>query len=551
MRTKLLILGFSMFFSCLYAQNTYNSHAAITSRLKNLATKNNASGSVQSIGKSSGGKDIWLFTLSKGEAAKKPGVLVVAGADGKHPAGTEINLLLLEKLLSLPADSLSSVLSSKTLYFVPALNPDALEQVVNKIKYARSGNATSTDDDRDGQLNEDPFEDLNGDGLITQVRIEDPTGNYILNKKEPRLLVKADPSKGEKGKYLLISEGVDNDNDGEFNEDGEGGVNIDQNFTFDYPIFEKGAGEYQASEPETRAILDFLYKSINIHTVLTFGLSNNLSEAPKFDRMKTNKRIVTGILEKDALIGDFVSKMYNSKTGLKDAPAMPQTKGNLTQTAYYHAGRFSFTTPGWWVPKVEEGKDSTKKEAPKPVVAKKEDSSPEADFLKWADKEKIDAFVNWTSIKHPGFEGKKAEVGGIAPYLMQNPPVKYLDSAAVRHQRFLAELLKAMPEVQIVNPKVESLQNGVSRVTVQVLNRGLLPTYAEMGDRVRFVYKVKTEVKLANGQSLISGKKTNYRGALDAGEVIEYSWLVNGKGKLTVEAGCPTAGIQTIELNIK
>lgn len=546
-----MILGFFMFFSCIYAQNTYNSHAAISARLKALAAKNSASGSLQSIGKSSGGKDIWLFTLSKGDASKKPALLIVAGADGRHVAGTEINLLLLEKLLNLPTDSLSSILNSKTLYFVPGLNPDALEQTVSKIKYARAGNSTSTDDDRDGQLNEDPFEDLNGDGLITQVRIEDPTGNYILNKKDPRLLVKADAAKGEKGKYLLFSEGIDNDNDGEFNEDGEGGVNIDQNFTYDYPIFEKGAGEYQASEPETRAILDFLYKSVNIHTVLTFGLANNLSEAPKFDRMKASKRIITGVLEKDAFNADLVSKIYNSKTGLKDAPVMPQTRGNFAQTVYYHAGRFSFTTPGWWVPKVEDARDTTKKDAPKAPVLKKEDSSPESDFLKWADKEKIDAFVNWTAIKHPGFEGKKAEVGGIPSYLMQNPPVKYLDTAAVKHQRFVVELLKAMPEVQIVNPKVESLPNGVSRVTVQVLNRGLLPTYAEIGDKVRFVYKVRTDVKLSGSQTLLSGKKTNYRGALDAGEVVEYTWLVNGKGKLLIEAGCPTAGIQTIELNIK
>jgi hypothetical protein len=33
------------------------------------------------------------------------------------------------------------------------------------------------------------------------------------------------------------------------------------------------------------------------------------------------------------------------------------TKGNFAQTAYFHAGRFSFSTPGWWVPKVEAKKD--------------------------------------------------------------------------------------------------------------------------------------------------------------------------------------------------
>jgi hypothetical protein len=76
------------------------------------------------------------------------------------------------------------------------------------------------------------------------MRIEDPTGAYIISKEDPRVMVKADPSKGEVGKYILLSEGIDNDKDGVFNEDGVGGVNIDKNGTYDYPFFTQGSGEY-------------------------------------------------------------------------------------------------------------------------------------------------------------------------------------------------------------------------------------------------------------------------------------------------------------------
>ncbi|MCD8540139.1 MAG: hypothetical protein LRY55_10495 [Leadbetterella sp.] len=222
MKVKLLLLGMFAVITQTLAQSGYSSHSQLSARLKALPAKSRLA-TVTSIGKSSGGKDIWALAFSAGDPAKSKAVLIVAGADGKHPAGTEIALKLGERLAALPADSLSSLLQNKTLYIIPGLNPDALEQVTAQLKYERRGNATTRDDDRDGKTDEDPFEDLNGDGLITSLRIEDPAGTYITGKDDARLLVKADPAKGETGKYLLITEGMDNDKDGQFNEDGPAG----------------------------------------------------------------------------------------------------------------------------------------------------------------------------------------------------------------------------------------------------------------------------------------------------------------------------------------
>ncbi|WP_250632289.1 M14 family metallopeptidase [Rhodoflexus caldus] len=552
------------------AQTSYQSHEQRSSRLRTLASANGSLASVKSIGKSRGQRDIWLLTLSKGDAAKKPALLIVAGLEGAHLAGTETAIQMAEKMLANAGkDSIAKLLETKAIYIIPSANPDAQEQWAAKPRYARSENGLDYDNDRDGRLNEDPFEDLNGDGLITMVRVEDPTGTFIVSKDDPRVLVKADPAKGESGKYILITEGTDNDKDGKFNEDGAGGVHIDKNFTFDYPIFVDGSGDYAASEPEVRAISDFLYGSPNIFAVLTFGPNNNLSEAPKFDQSKVARRIVTGPTQKDASAMEQVSKLYNS-LGLKDAPAMPQTKGNFSQTAYFHAGRFSFTTPGWWAPKVEAAKDTTKKAdagagaattAPAgggrmggggAGAAAAGADNDDVRFLKWADREKLtDVFVEWKEIKHPDFPDKKAEVGGIAPYAKLNPPVNYLNETAEKHLKFIAGLGMQMPDVQIVNVRTESLGNGLNRITLQVVNKGLLPTYADMGDRVRWVKKVKTELFLGNGQSIVSGRKIILRNALAAGEAEEYTWLISGTGKLTIQAGCPTAGVASTEVTLK
>ncbi|GAB3914900.1 hypothetical protein GCM10028803_60990 [Larkinella knui] len=530
------------------AAGPYQSSAQLSTRLKSLTSRYGTLSNLQSIGKSRTGKDIWLLTIGRGTAAQKPAIAIVAGVYGAHPAGTELAVQLAEKLLAASGqDSVARLLDTKTFYLFPSVNPDAQEQVVAKPRYERTGNGADTDDDRDGRLNEDPFEDLNRDGLITQVRIEDPTGTFVPSKEDPRVLVKADPAKSETGRYLVISEGTDNDKDGAFNEDGAGGVALDKNFTFDYPFFTPGSGEMPVSEPENRALLDFLYKAPNVYAVFTFGPYNNLSEAPKFDRTKTTKRIITGILEKDAPVGDQVSKLYTSQTALKDAPPMPPTKGNFAQTAYYHYGRFSFSTPGWWVPKATASADTTKGKG-----GTKPSDNDDVKFLRWADANNLrDVFVTWQAIDHPDFPGRKAEVGGIAPFARLNPPVSFLNDIADKHLKFMTAFVRQMPVIDVVNLRTEALSGGLTRVTAQVINRGLLPTGAEIGDRVRFVPKMKIELRTGTGQTVVSGRKRILRSAMAAGESMEVTFLVSGTGRATLEAGNAMTGLKSIDITLK
>ncbi|TAH09950.1 MAG: peptidase M14, partial [Sphingobacteriia bacterium] len=197
-------------------------------------------------------------------------------------------------------DSIKNLLQKTTYYLFPNMSPDASEQYFAKLKHERTGNATATDDDRDGRLNEDPFDDLDGNGKITFMRIESPFGEYKLHPDDARVLIKADATKGEKGKYLIQSEGIDNDKDGSFNEDGEGGIAFNKNLTYKHKTFASGAGDYPASEKETRALLDFLYDAFNVYAVVSFGTNNNLSSND--DKATT-----------------IVSDLYNKVLGSKDA----------------------------------------------------------------------------------------------------------------------------------------------------------------------------------------------------------------------------------------
>ncbi|MES2576318.1 MAG: M14 family metallopeptidase [Bacteroidota bacterium] len=547
MRKKILFL-FVLCFGITHAQNDYLNYQNLTNKLKEFDAKSKYC-TVKSIGKTSGGKEIWLLIISE-STTPKPALLITAGLDGKYRAGTQITLKMIDNLLN--NDKLSKILEEKTIYFVPSVNPDAIDSAFATIKKEKSGNDTKTDDDRDGKIGEDPFEDLNKDGLITQLRIEDITGNFIESPEDSRVLIKADPTKNQVGKYVLISEGIDNDKDGMFNEDLSEGVNIDKNFTFDYPAFEKGAGIYVASEPETRALLDFLYLNQNIYGVLTFGMHNNLSETPKYDSKLASSRIIKGWLEKDIKSAEQVSKLYTQKAAIKEGPKMPMTKGNFAQTAYFHAGRFSFSTPGWWVPKVEAKKDSLDSKLAKPRDKDNEVVNSEVSFLKWADSQNIkSAFVNWSVIKHPDFPNQKVEVGGFTPYTLNNPPINFLEETATKHVLFVEEFLAAMPKIEINVPEVEKVRENLYRIIIKVANKGLLPTYTEIGDKIRFVSKMKTEIVLQKNQSMVSGRKYFIRNSMQADESEEYSWLISGTGSVTITTGCATTGFKEVVVDLK
>lgn len=526
---------------------SYSDHAKLTQRLNALASANSQTTKLTSLAKTAGGKDIWLLEVGSGDRSNRPAIAVIGGVEGSHILGSELATGFAEKLLaSANTDTIRTLLANTTFYIFPNVSPDASEQYFAKLKYERSGNATGTDDDRDGKLNEDPFEDMNNDGQITWIRIEDQTGKWKVHPGDPRVMVVANAEKGESGKYNLISEGTDNDKDGKFNEDGDGGIHFNKSLTFDPPYFTAGAGEHPVSEIENRALLDFLYERFNVFAVVTFGPTNNLSEPWKFDKSKNSGRIPGGIMENDARQNRLASDLYRKAVTLKDAPAAGPQKGDLSQWAYFHYGRQSFSTPGWWPPKFEIPKDST---AAKKFKAN-EDKNADVDFIRWADRENQAVFMNWTKISHPDFPNMNAEIGGFKPFVRTNPPFSYVDKLVGEHTAFLLNLANKKPQVDLINLKAEPLGGNVTRVTVTIQNRGLFPAITDVGKNNNWIKLVKVSLNTANDQSIVGGKKITLLSNLEAGESKTMSWLVKGKGKVTIEAGAPQTGIKTLNADL-
>ena len=538
---------YTLLFSCLIgsqiasAQN-YSNYTTLTSRAQQLEKKYPSLVKVKSLTKTLGGKEIWMLSIGTGNVATKPAIAVVGGVEGSHLLGVELAIGFAEKLLAQSGtDSVKNLLNQQTYYVFPNMSPDATEQYFSKLKFARSGNAKSTDDDRDATFNEDGFEDLNGDGKITLMRIEDPTGEWIASPDDERVLIKAELTKGQKGKYNLLTEGVDNDKDGKFNEDGEGGVAFNKNMSYNYPNFVPGSGEHMVSELENRALLDFLFEAYNVYSIITFGPQNNLSNPVTFSKPGISKRIITSWYEEDVKVNDWVSKTYNKSVKAKGAPASKSIEGNFADWAYFHYGRFSFSTPGWWLPETKP--DTTKKQ--KAFIDKNDETA----YLRWAEKENVNgSFTPWSVVKHPDFPDAKVEVGGIDPFGLLNPPYKLVDNIVTEHTNFLMAISRMAPTVSTMNVKTEKLEGGLTRISLDILNNGALATQTKVGEKSNWVKNI--HVKLETSGKVISGRANQTIGAISGYGKESLSWLISGSGKVTITVASPSNGQKIVSINL-
>jgi len=101
MRIRLLTLFLCTTFlsNILVAQTGYSDYAKQTSRLKSIANANASTTKLVSLGKTSGGKDIWMLTIGTGETSSHPAIAVIGGTEGSHILGTELAIGFAESLL--------------------------------------------------------------------------------------------------------------------------------------------------------------------------------------------------------------------------------------------------------------------------------------------------------------------------------------------------------------------------------------------------------------------------------------------------------------------
>jgi len=233
---------------------------------------------IHSIGRSPGGQELLVLEIGPqagGKSRRIPAVFVVGNLEGTLPIASEAAMFLAYQLIE-------NEEARKDLgwYLLVSGNPDGAKHFFARPVLAAGWNDDARNDDMDDAVDEDGPDDLDGNGIITEMRVKDPGGEWIPQETDPRLMRRADPVKGEKGIYKLYTEGIDQDGDGQYNEDGPGGTDISITFPHLFKPFTTRGGDWPGSEPETFAIMKFVMEQPEIAMTFTFGATNLCLQPP-------------------------------------------------------------------------------------------------------------------------------------------------------------------------------------------------------------------------------------------------------------------------------
>nr|WP_319512468.1 M14 family metallopeptidase [uncultured Draconibacterium sp.] len=584
--------------------DNYHTNREIQQLLKEFSSGN---AKLHTIAESPGGEPITVLEIGA-NLSDVPAIFVGANFEGNVPLTTEGALYLAKMLL----DSTAYTKDVKW-YIMPQPNPDAAAVYFSGLKTGQSTNLFEMNNDADDQTGEDGPDDLNGDGMITQMRIKSLDGNYIVSDKDARLMKKADKQKGERGEYKVLTEGIDNDNDGKYNEDATGGINIGISFPHLFPYENKDAGLFAGQTPEVYGIMRFISDRPEIAMIYTLGTSNFCLVPPKggrkgdanLERIKIPRRYVSmlnadasktytmeetielfkavvpeGTDVTSALVASYLSlgpalnpleddlvfykkyaEDYKKYLKAKDFSTetldpTPAKNGSFELWAYYHLGVPSFSMQLFSVPKVkEEAKEEDDKEASdeKKKKAEKSDKKDELD-----EKDKALLAYSDDELDGAGFvawtkvdhpDFEEVEVGGYVPYLETTPKADKIASLSATQLPWLLKLSKELPEFTIADKKITDLGGGIYKLEIYVANNGELPYPIAMGQRNG--QPAPVILTLDGEVELLEGKLRTPVGAIGANQVKKYTWLIKAGKNKSITAGIESTVFTDVVEQIK
>lgn len=529
------------------------------------------------IGRSFQGRDLAVVRLSKSPESHRPALLLIAGLDARHRPGPLLAAGVVERI----AREHASALDHADLLVIACLNPDGVHRfATERPRTDRRGNAavrrSARDDaDRDRRVDEDGPVDLNGDGVITQMRVRRPAPGLmrglvatdIADPDDPRLLRRADAGKGEVAEFAVLVEGIDQDGDGLIAEDAAEGIDLNANFPFHWPEFAGHSGPTPLSEPETLSLARWALDRPEIVAILEFGPNDNLLNPPTSGKMDATGEapISGGILDDDKPIFERVAESYKATTGITGVGGISASfDGSLQGWAYAQLGIAAFVTPGCVRPdlvkppsddkppdEVTPGKPADEKPA---ATDDKPKGSEDVKWLRHSDAlvkaGGAAGYVDWTPFEHPQLG--PVEIGGWVPGFKLDATAEQIDSAVALQAGAVAELLAMLPRLEPSPPRVQPLGEGVWRVTVSARNTGKLPTRLAMGVRARRHADTRWELDVP-ADRIISGAARQGAASITAGGEVAGSWVVRGTAGSTVTARLisPECGERSVSITLE
>lgn len=530
---------------------------------------------LESIGKSHEGRDVWLVTTTNfktGDDTEKPAFWVDGNIHASEVTASAAALYLIQSLVTKykQDDNITRVLDTRVFYIVPRVNPDGAEwALADRPKIIRSSTREYpyTDDPMDGLV----FgEDIDGDGRVLQMRIEDPNGAWKIHPEDPRLMIRRGPVETGGKYYRILPEGLLKNYDGVTIKvrGPKQGLDLNRNFPAGWRPEgdQRGAGPFPTSEPEARNLVDFIAKHPNITGTISFHTMSGVLLRPYDDR--ADDEMPTDDLWTFQKIGEKGTEIttYPHISVFHDFKYHPKQviTGGFDTWTYEHIGVFSWTVE-FWSPMKQAGIEKFKfidwyREHP---------AEDDLKLLKWNDEVlKGKGYVDWYAFKHPQLG--KVELGGWDSMNMwTNPPLEFLEKEISPFPEWIVWHALISPRLVPLETKVTSLGGDSYHIRFVVQNEGWLPSYVTKKALERKRTRgVIAEITLPKGAHLESGKPREELGELEGrayktafsdesdestNERVKVEWVVKAKKGTRVKlvAKHERAGVVRAEVVLK
>ena len=453
------------------------------------------------------GRPIYQMTITNKETGKdtdKPAAFFEGGRHSGEVTSSESVLWLTKHLLENYGkdEAITNLIDTKAIYLRPQNNPDGSNLYLHTAQRNRS-TVRPHDNDRDGLLDEDPEEDLDGDGIIYSIRRkateeELDKANYIIDPRDPkgRLMKPVLPGKGE---WFVYSEGIDNDGDGDFNEDGIGGLDLHRNYPENWRpdvggdltgrgYTQYGAGAFPMSENESKSVVMWMLTHPNI------SVANSMdTRVPMHLRPPSTSKGTDRMYPEDLALYEKYDKMGLEITGYPWAgdvyetymtrypenqrtgdPSKPYPLfGHGPDFGYFYFGAIWYGDELW--------NNGAMKDYNNDGIYD------DYDAIRWDDEENGSrGFKDWASFDHPTLG--EVEIGGFHPkFFSQNGPAWQLEKWAKKQALFNLAMTMELPQITLDDVSIKKLKGNKYQIDVKISNSGKLPVALKQAQLVKIV----------------------------------------------------------------
>ena len=551
---------------------------------------------LKSLCKSQMGRDVWMMVINNpktGKAEEKPGFFLNQIHSSEVIAAMSCNYTIWYLLENYGKDKdVTNIVDSLVWYIVPRLDVDGAEAYLTGKPAGKDPDPE--DNDGDFQFDEDPPEDIDGDGHIVQIRKKDPKGDMKISPKDSRMMVRKTADEVGGTYYKIYSEGLDNDGDGKINEDSfRARFLSNRNYPGNWrtQTVQRGGGKYPMEETITRAEVDFVANHPNIAIYVqhhccgrvilrppTTGPDRDFKHQGDLElyRVASARSLEHSGWDLATSVYDWnwppdtgnkkSSQVYRGKDGkIKNAPRdmYPDDRraefsddfgawdeegeyergyfawGSSLETTYDLFGIFSLGDEHWDVPDYDKNGETTDEER-----------------FKW-NEEEMDGkmFIDWHPFDHPTLG--EVEIGGWRRHKASPPEGGLIQNECEMGNSFVLYLAGLAPKIEIGETKITDKKGGVFQLDITVENSGFLPTATELAQALKIAEPVIFEVVTDDNVEILFGETKAKLGQIKGnseGKKVTYILRVKDTSKMAaVKAVVKSqkAGKATKEIVIK